>query len=245
MANSSNRFCIICTPRTGSQWCVKLIEEAVNSFDLSEFFENWNNSTFYVDNGFVKLKEFIHTKNVPFDINNNYNERIDLLKRADLTQPLTIRFFLFDKYPKEVTKFIIEELQKINFNFIVLDRNFQEQILSYLIARLSTNKFNKNFFNPNEVIVDPIYVKLDERLKKTLDNIYVSKKNWNANINELFKNIPYHVVRYESMIEDMEKILNTQLKYNGEKSIKGDPLDLIINRHEILTFIKTNYNKAL
>jgi hypothetical protein len=37
----------------------------------------------------------------------------------------------------------------------------------------------------------------------------------------------------------MEKIYDTTFKYQGKKSINGDPLDLILNKDEVLDFLSS------
>jgi hypothetical protein len=229
---NGHRTCIICLPRSGSQLCEKLSGEIKTSFQLGEYFENWNRSEYVTDdNNNIILKNFASISS-NFKLFEGFEERLNLLKNTNINQSLTLRIFLMDQYDKDILSNIIVELKNIGFEFITLKRDIKEQLLSYMIART----YVKNVFGINSEINQPVYINLI-KLNKVLTHIYDSHLLWEKNLSAVLHNIEYQTVRYESIHSDMENIYNTKFKYQGEKSIKGDPFDLIINKEEVMSFL--------
>lgn len=229
---NGNRTCIICLPRTGSQLCEQLANEVNSGIQLGEYFENWNRSEYITDlDNNIILKNFA---SIPtgFKLFEGFKERLDLLKNTNINQPLTLRIFLMDQYDKDILSNIIIELKNIGFEFITLKRDIKEQLLSYMIAR----SYVKNVFRINSEINQPVYIDL-RKLNKALTHIYDSHLLWEKNLSVVLHNIEYQTVNYESIHSDMENIYNTKFKYQSEKSIKGDPFDLIINKQEVMDFL--------
>ena len=137
-----------------------------------------------------------------------------------------------DQYNKDTLSNIIIELKNIGFEFITLKRDIKEQLLSYMVART----YVKNVFGINSGINQPVYINLI-KFNKVLTHIYDSHLLWEKNLSLVLHNIEYQKVNYESIHVDMENIYNTKFKYQGEKSIKGDPFDLIINKEEVMDFL--------
>jgi hypothetical protein len=228
---NGNRTCIICLPRTGSQLCEQLANELTSGIKLGEYFENWNRSEYIISDGNIKLKNFVSIP-VKFNLFENFQERLDLLKNTNINQPLTLRIFLMDQYDKITLSNIILELKNIGFEFITLTRDIKEQLLSYMIART----YKQNVFGINSEINEPVYINLNH-LDNVLDQIYVSHLLWEKNLSTILHNIEYQKVKYESIYSDMENIYDTKFKYLGEKSIKIDPFDLITNKEEVIGFL--------
>jgi hypothetical protein len=229
---NGHRTCVICLPRTGSQLCEILSGEKHSSLKLGEYFENWNRSEYITDNdNNIRLKNFA---SIPsnFKLFEGFEERLNLLKHTNINQSLTLRIFLMDQYDKDTLYNIIIELKNIGFEFITLKRDIKEQLLSYMIART----YVKNVFGINSEINEPVYIDLI-KLNKVLTHIYNSHLLWEKNLSVVLHNIGYQTVRYESIHSDMENIYNTKFKYQSEKSIKGNPFDLIINKEEVMGFL--------
>ena len=227
-----HRTCIICLPRSGSQLCETLSGEIKSSFKLGEYFENWNRSEYVTDDdNNIRLKNFA---SIPsnFKLFEGFEERLNLLKNTNINQSLTLRIFLMDQYDKNTLSKIIIELKNIGFEFITLTRNIEEQLLSYMIART----YVKDVFGINSKINEPVHINLN-RLSKVLTHIHDSHLLWESNLSIILNNIEYQKVRYESIYSDMENIYNTTFKYLGEKSIKTDPFNLIINKEEVMGFL--------
>jgi len=230
-----HRTCIICLPRTGSQLCEVLSGEIKSSFQLGEYFENWNRSEYVTDDdNNIRLKNFA---SIPsnFKIFEGFEERLNLLKNTNINQSLTVRIFLMDHYDKETLSKIIIELKNIGFEFITLTRDIKEQLLSFMIARSYANNL-KNVFGINSEINEPVTIDIN-RLNNGLTEIYNSHLLWEKNLSIILHNIEYKKVKYESIYSDMEKIYNTKFKYLGEKSIKTDPFNLILNKEEVMGFL--------
>jgi predicted DNA-binding protein YlxM (UPF0122 family) len=229
---NGHRTCIICLPRSGSQLCEKLSGEIKSSYYLGEYFENWKRSEYVTDNeNNIRLKKFDSISST-FKLFEGFEERLNLLRNANINQSLTLKIFLMDQYDKNILAKIIIELKNIGFEFITLTRNIEEQLLSYMIAR----SYVKDVFGINSKINEPVYINLT-RMNKVLTHIHDSNLLWAENLSIVLKDIEYQKVRYESIYSDMENIYNTKFKYQGEKSIKGDPFDLIINREEVMDFL--------
>jgi len=225
-----HRTCIICLPRSGSQLCEILSGEKHSSLRLGEYFENWNRSEYIVDDN-IRFKNYASIS-TNFKLFENFEQRLDLLKHANKNQSLTLRIFLMNQYDKGTLSNIITELKNIDFEFITLKRDIKEQLLSYMIA----HNYIKNVFGINSKINEPVYIDLT-KLNKVLAHIYDSHLLWEKNLSVVLPNIEYRTVRYESIYSDMENIYNTKFKYQGEKSIEGDPFDLIINKEEVMGFL--------
>jgi hypothetical protein len=229
---NGHRTCIICLPRSGSQLCEILSGEKHSSLQLGEYFENWNRSEYIADNdNNIRLKNFA---SIPsnFKLFEGFEERLNLLKHTNINQSLTLRIFLMDQYDKGILSNIIVELKNIGFEFITLKRDIKEQLLSYMIART----YVKNVFGINSEINEPVTIDL-VKLNTVLTHIYDSHLLWEKNLSLVLHNIEYQKVNYESIHSDMENIYNTKFKYQGEKSIKGYPFDLIINKEEVMSFL--------
>ena len=229
---TGHRTCILCLPRSGSQLCETLSGEKHSSLQLGEYFENWNRSEYIADvNNNIILNNF---SSIPsnFKLFEGFKERLNLLKNTNINQSLTLRIFLMDQYDKDILSDIIIELKNIGFEFITLKRDIKEQLLSYMIART----YVKNVFRINSEINQPVYIDI-AKLNKTLTHIYNSHLLWEKNLSVVLHNIEYQTVRYESIHSDMENMYNTKFKYQGKKSIKGDPFDLIINKQEVMDFL--------
>ena len=229
---NGHRTCIICLPRSGSQLCEILSGEIKTSFKLGEYFENWNRSEYVADNeNNIRLKNFASISS-NFKLFENFEQRLNLLKNTNINQSLTLRIFLMDQYDRDTLSNIILELKNINFEFITLTRNIKEQLLSYMIART----YVKDVFGINSEIDEPVYINII-KLNKVLTHIYDSHLLWEKNLSAVLHNIEYQKVRYESIYSDMENIYNTTFNYQGKKSIKADPFDLIINKEEVMGFL--------
>lgn len=235
---NSRRTCIICLPRSGSQLCEQLAAEATSARILGEYFENWNRSeyTLTLDDR-LYLKKFVQEP-AELMIRENFKESMALLKQAKRDQPLTIRLFLMDHYDKNTLLSIVTDLKSIGFEFIVLHRNIREQLLSYMIALAYHISKNKMVFAINNVIDEPVTVDIPS-LTHVLDRVVVSFKNWETNLSTILKDIEYQTISYENIYQDMETAFNTKFKYSGKKSINGDPLDLIVNKEEVLNFLSS------
>ena len=234
-----HRTCIICLPRSGSQLCEKLAAEATSALTLSEYFEDWNRSEYVL--GPIKkhlhLKKFVNQLSALM-IRKNFEEAMTLLKQVNRAQPLTIRLFLMDYYDKNTLSKIITDLKAIGFNFLVLHRNAREQLLSYMIALEYLSSKNKMVFTINTMIDETVTIDITSRIH-VLDQLVLSFKNCESNLSIVLKDVEYQKIKYENIFQDMETAFNTKFTYSGKKSINVDPLDLIINREEVLNFLSS------
>ena len=233
---NARRICIVCLPRSGSQLCEKLVAEAIHSRELGEYFENWNQSEYALKfNDSLYVKKFIEQPS-ELMIRENFEESINLLKQTRISQPLTVRLFLMDHYNKNTLLNIVNNLKDIGFEFLTLHRDLREQLLSYMIALSYHISKNKMVFTINKIIDEPVVVDIAS-LSHVLDNLITSSKKWEDNVSTILKNVGYKNVKYENIYQDMEGIFNTTFNYKGVKSINVDPLDLILNKTEVVEFL--------
>lgn len=235
---NGHRTCIICSPRSGSQLCEKLISEIHCAVVLGEYFENWNRSRFELDsNNNLTQTAFIRISS-KLDIADNLNDRLDLLTRVNPTNPLVLRIFLMDDYDKDNFAQILKCLQDLGFEFIVLSRNIKDQVLSFMIA-LSYKVFkNKNVFGINIEINESVFVDL-QLLGPIFDNLIKTCVNWQNNLSSVIKDLPYQSVEYETIVQDLENIYKTTFSYQGKKSITVPYMDLINNKDEVTNYLRS------
>lgn len=232
-----HRTCILCLPRSGSQLCERLVSEIQDASPLNEYFENWNQSEYVLDaNNFIQLRQF---NKIPsyYKITPNFEEKLDLLKRVNINQPLVLRIFIMDHYSKDDLRKIILELHNIGFEFITLFRELRAQLLSYMVARSYQSSKNESVFEMNSAIAEPIKIDFNHNLYIPLYQIKNSSINWSKNLSFLLDSMSVNSVYYETIYSDMEQLYQTKFKYLGNKSIKSDPLELILNKTEVLNFL--------
>lgn len=235
---NGHRTCVVCLPRSGSQLCEKLVSEIHNAFSLDEYLEKWHESHYKLDeNKNISLIRHIHITS-PFIMREDVAKRIDFLKQINKDQPLTLRLFLMDNYDKAILKNIMTELKGIGFEFIALYRDaIMDQLLSFMLAYSWTGLKKEMVFHLNTVIDKPIHINLTPALRERLSVIKTSSVHWDRNVSVVLDNIPFERVSYETMYADMEKIYQRKFNYSGNKTITVDPMDLILNKEEVMDFL--------
>ena len=230
------KTCIVCLPRSGSQLCEQLVSEVHESYMLGEYFEDWNRSNYELNadkNIYIAKFTGISCK---LNLHQQFKEKLNLLSKANPNQPLTLRLFAMDYYNKDILLTIITELKTLGFEFVTLNRDIKNQLLSFMIT-VSYQTFKKqNVFGINSDIIEPIYINLNV-LGSIFDDLVNSFKNWENNLSIILNSVNYQKIKYDTLYNDMEQIYNTDFKYQGKKSIKGDPLDLILNKDEVVDFL--------
>jgi hypothetical protein len=233
------RICILCTPRSGSQLCAKIISELNSAADLGEYFENWNRNEYrYNDKNCIVL---LDTKSInsPFGINSNYHKKIKFLSNANQTQAITIRLFIMNHYCQETLSSICSNLHKIGFKFIKLSRaNITEQLLSYAIALSYKKIYKKNIFSIGSSLKNQIYISPDI-IDYTLKILKPSIENFQHNVDRCLIDINVHSVIYENIYQDLEKIYHQKFCVVGEKTVKGNHWEIISNAKQITAMLNS------
>lgn len=232
-----HRTCIICLPRSGSQFCEKLISGVHNAYQLGEYFEAWNESEYKLDSNNNIVGMNYKMKPSHFAVDSNYQEKLNFIKAINKDQPLTVRLFLMSTYDTVKLGSIISQLHDMGFEFVTLFRNLTDQLLSYMIAYEYREGKNKDVFTIDSPINELVTIHFTSELKKVLYMIKVSSVQWENNLSIVMKGIPYQNVSYESIISDMETVFETKFNYSGSKSITVDPFELIENKIEVLEFL--------
>jgi len=230
------KTCIICTPRSGSQLCEKLIQQiSPNTVLLGEYFEKWNQNNYEIEQN--NIKKIIHiSKKTGFSIDPTYSQRLNLLR--DLEQSLTIRLFYLYGYEPFKIKTIIETLHQFGFEFIILSRNNKkEQLLSWLIAKAHSDFYKDNkIFVINNVLQCKVKIYLDN-YKNIVNQFIFTYRYWDKNITQLFKKINYHSIVYESIFNDLQKAYQFEFMPIGAKTINGNHLDYVENHNEVSDYL--------
>ena len=230
MNSNINRICILGLPRSGSQYTVELIKATIPGFvDLEEPFTLSHNlrSMYYINKKVVSLQ-----KNLGFtDRAEQAKYVMSILRQADLDQSFIMRIFLIPEF-SELSLPILEELNQMNFKFLLLKReNIEHHLLSFAFA-VTSNAWNSR---------DKIY----QAGEKILIEKFGSTKNMYELIvyfNSFIKQLPFNfdTIRYEHAVEDLEKLLGCTINTNIpiKKQITTDPYEIIENVDQVRNYVK-------
>jgi len=221
-----HRLCVIGLPRSGSQYAVELIKNngLYPYLDLIEPFEI-GKPYILLENNKIKLSndktcdEILRIENA-----------LDIINKADKDQPIITRAF-YVKEQRKKFKEIIDTLITSNFDFVVLKRNNVEQhLISYGLA-LKTDIWTKF---QGTVVPQKIEITHFNQMKWLYEHILY----FNEYIENL--NITYDLLHYESIENDLSKIvgfaINTNTKiYKQANAV--DPYVNIINADEVKSFM--------
>jgi len=242
------RYCILTLPRSGSQLCEHiLINNNLNSFRLSEMFEGWYPFDFSLkDNKIHKVVKNNNVVNVSLNdkISDDWEYKLDLLDKAENTD-YSLRIFLINYRNLYVQKTIINHLKKLNFVFVSLQRNYEDMILSNLIAKFYAKKSINIYGMGTKISKKPIYLPLKEELYPCYmaSTFFLSKLFWYERLHEIVGVGNYHTVDYETIYNDCEKILGTKVEKIQGKTLESDPYDYIINKDEVRELLRPYVEK--
>lgn len=202
-----------------------------NTAILGEVFEASNASTYQIDEqGMLQLSSLKMELKL-FGITENYRERLHLLSQVDNSKNMVLRIHLHSDEESLIRiAIIVKELETLGFKFIALSRKFDEIALSYLIAA-STGKYKINSIHDGPVTVTNLHW-----MKVPIDILYKNSLSWEKNLLDL--DIPYESVKFETIVPDLIRIFNVYPSYSSEKTIKGNHLDYIENKQEVIDFLK-------
>jgi LPS sulfotransferase NodH len=226
------RTCILCLPRSGSQYCENLIASLDDQcFLLSEYLEAWNESEYVLDNNSMIVIKNISAVKKPSSINSKYLDRLELLKRANSSQKFVLRLFMFDDYNLED---IVPTLGEIGFSFISLRRDFYSIAMSYTLARNYAIQ-GSPIWIINSQISKQINIDID-KTRKELDRLHTAFINWDDNLAKL--SIDYTQMNYNTLVDDVSNMFGAVPKYDGVKTVSGDYLTHILNKDEVLKMME-------
>ena len=239
-----NRYCILCTPRSGGT-CLE--DSIYNAF-------YYNKSMSDVP---IKLQEYFHPRHNTYDdrhgIHKKINSEFNSLERnkfynkistliSTKKNSITMRIFPLSLYDN-INFNLYEYLMFLNdhkFKFIHLNRNFNDRLISLSVST-QTNFWHRNSYSLKDVNSDSTLSK-NNKIILDLNNV---SKNYNDlkmidwNLNKLLKKINYISISYETMLEDCR--LNDIKVVTDHKNLKmyEDPYSEIIeNYQEVIDFIE-------
>lgn len=225
------RTCILCLPRTGSQYCENLIASLDQECTiLGEYLEAWNEMDYQLDdnsilNGGPEVK--VRTT---FAINSKYPRRLSLLKESNASQNFTMRLFGFDYYNLNEITSILEDS---GFKFVSLTRDFRAMALSYAIALNSAIR-GTPIWTINSPVADPVVINIAVT-KQILDKIYQSHVVWNDTLSSL--NVSSISLQYNTLVDDITTAFGQVPTYTGTKTIPHDYLNHIVNKNDVIEMI--------
>jgi hypothetical protein len=246
------RYCILTLPRSGSQLCERILEDNnPNSVRLSEMFEEWYNVSYTLENH--QIRKF-NLENVPITFNNDkistdWEYKLNLIHESDRNTDYTLRMFLYNHRNFYLQQKILLGLQKSNFTFVSLKRNFEDMVLSNWITKYYMDNGQNIYSMGTKISKEPILIPLEESyVHYQLSTLFTSYLCWEKRIKSLLDNVTVLHVDYENIYEDCSKILGHSVSTIEGKTIETVGYDYIINKDEMKDLIRPyieilNHNK--
>lgn len=233
----STRICVLGLPRCGSHYVVELIIRAygsqlINLTDLKEPFSLDDPVRIQLTDGLLSAdydataecgqRQF---KTITEQIDN----RLNLLSAAHTHQDLILRLFPFD-YITPYFASVVDQLKKLNFNFIALERsNIEEQLLSYGRSVIT----NVWIGGRSDTVIE-----YDDRAFTAMRWLSDRINSFGGIIEGL--DIQYDRIIYESAVDDLTELLG--VKVGSEVTIKkqriDSPYDVIANSQRVKDFLR-------
>lgn len=248
-----NRICILSLPRSGSQFCENIISNMYEDppmIMLGEFFHWWkcgiyNNIELDPETKLLVKKinhrtgiDFIERRSKRVKLNiEGWKDNLELLKNMDKTQPVSVRLQVFPYLCNNRLRMLeyrelIYELKALNFKFISLERDFDERVLSLLIANAYAEIKNEYVFPINNIADERVLITEHEISK--IEREYINSSKWVESMDRLIGSYGYDSIRYETIYEDLSRVFDREVpKIGGVKTIQDNPYDLIINAEEV------------
>lgn len=225
------RICLLGLPRCGSQYISGLIKESLRPCsNLAEPYTPGHEYTI--------IKEDEHLKIVKNTINfSSFKNQIEYvsttLKLGRLDHSIIMKVFLTNPTVPFLEK-IINDLQELNFDFLIVKReNIEHQLLSWLIAEESNKWCSLDGEHISPITITNI---------ADADWLYGDMLKFDELITQFKINVP--TIRYEHAIEDLFKYLKIPIRTHTllKKQVIGDPYDMIVNANEVREHLKRLLN---
>jgi len=204
----NNRWCIIGTPRTGSNYLEDML------------FWNMHNQKKFT----IRLGELMHRtiwsyadstgyyfkKDVLYDTDIRKNFTQDLFSRLSINSEFgaVLRFFVQTHYMPDIDyKLVIDQLKSLNFKFIHLTRNAFDSTVSLCMAQ-ATNLWHRSIQENSKVeIIDGNAEYAKNPTKINIPLTVIGANFIDISLNDYYnkgnlKNLEFIKIRYESMLED-------------------------------------------
>lgn len=237
-----SRYCILTLPRSGSQLCEHILEDKnSNSYKLGEIFEEGSHFDYILENN--RINKLLNiTKKIYADdrVCDDYENKLNLINNSYPTVDYTLRIFLKNHRNLYIEKKIIAELTKNNFIFISLLRNYEDVVLSNLIAKYYILEKKQNIYGiGTQIPILPITIPIESNfVYYYISTLFTSYLFWNERIKKLLGNTHVYRVQYETIYSDCAKILGHEIDPIPGKTLVTNGYDYIINSDEIREIIK-------
>lgn len=237
-----HRYAVLGVPRSGTQLLESFVKYSLTKkygdvIDLQEIFTTQAAlvNTVSLENNRVTITEGSEVK--VYDAQRVSRDRLELIKQADRSQPLTCRVFLDNRMSCIGFREGIDYLQHLDFKFVYVNRRFDHKILSAIFAKESF--IFSTFKNTMVLKID-----IDE-LKSMIIARYLIEEHHKKIIDSIISN--YQVVEYDTLAAKAE-ILSEAEKNNafGKFTVKQlalDPYEQVENSIEVKQVFDEFYPK--
>lgn len=227
-----HRYAVLGVPRSGTQLLEAFVKYSLSKkdnrvTDLQEIFtaQACLVNTLTLENNLVKIHNGSDVK--LYDAMKVSRERLELVRQADRSQPLTCRVFLDNRMSSLSFSDGIKYLQDLDFNFVYVNRRFDHKILSGVFAKES---FIFSTYKNNMVLNIDI-----NELKSFIIARYLIEEQHMELMNSLIPN--YHTVDYDTLVEKSNSLSDDErtLAFGiyKEKQLAIDPYEQIQNSDEV------------
>ena len=237
------------SPRSGSNYLEELIFRMIStnakqkdpSIGLGEYLhDNWH--SFYTSTGQSDYSNHDFNSDFRIKFRDNINNIIEYKPT-----PMVMRIFpqVWHKNKIDLDEFF-SFLNKNNFKFVYLRRNFIDRLISLSVAK-TTCVWNKRIYKDNRTTfgVDGVNtISISQKNKITINLETIARDYYDTKMNDFylesfFKKFPGEIVNYETIIYDCTK-LRIPIRVTTVKKLYDDILysDLIDNYQEVLDFIE-------
>lgn len=237
-----HRYAVLGVPRSGTQLLESFIKYSLskNHNDVAALQEIFSVHGVLVDTVTLedRLVKVHNRSNVPFyQMMEVALQKLDLVKQADMNQPMVCRVFLDDRMGSVGFNEGLEYLKELNFKFVYINRRFDHKILSGIFSWKSFI-FNK-IKNTNTLTID-----IDELKNMIVARYLIEQRNFAI----MQKAIPeYYWVEYDSLAEKASILTQTEQEaafgIYEEKQLPLDPYDQIENKDEVRKVFEEFYPK--
>lgn len=237
-----HRYAVVGVPRSGTQLLESFVKYSLTKkygdvTDLQEIFTTQAAlvNTLSLDNNRVSISKGSDVK--VYDAMRVSKERLELIKQADRTQPLTCRVFLDNRMSCIGFKDGLRYLQDLDFKFVYINRRFDHKILSFIFAKesfiFSTVK--------NSMV---LHIDTDE-LKTIIIARYLIEEHHKKMMDSVLSD--YQTVDYDTLTSKTESLDEEEKKQAfgifTNKQLAIDPYEQVENSDEVKQVFNEFYPK--
>ena len=237
-----HRYAVLGVPRSGTQLLESFVKYSLTKqygdvADLQEIFTTQAAlvNTLSLENNRVTITEGSSVK--VYDAQKVSRERLDIIKQADKSQPLTCRVFLDKRMSCVGFRDGINYLQELDFKFVYINRRFDHKILSGIFAKESF--IFSTFKNTMVLKID-----IDE-LKSLIIARYLIEEHHKKIVDSMIHN--YQVVEYDTLASKADLLDDDEKKKAfglfSVKQLALDPYEQIENSVEVKQVFSEFYPK--